>query len=357
MFSFRKELVDRLIEEKHEVLLCVESTEKIIKTYSNKVSKIIDVRLNLKDKGILSNLKLKKRYKQIIKNEKPDLIISYKIKPNIYCGLYSKNVPMIANITGLGNLFKKDNLASKIGVFLYKKSFKNVKYVFFQNADGLNFFKKHKIKVNNYRIVPGSGVNVERFVPLKLNDSTIVNFLFASRAIKEKGIDLMLDAIPRVIQQNTNVHFNFLSAEEDILRLDKAKEVFSKYKDYITLLDRTDNISEVYVANDFLVSPSFYREGISNVLIESLACGRPIITTKDNPGCMEVLEDGINGLGILSNDLETLVDAMVKASLMSKSKIAEMGNAGREFVVQNFDRNIVINNYMDVIGIIEKENI
>ncbi len=357
LFSFRKELLDKLIEENHEIVLCISLTQKILDVYRERVSKIINVPMNLKDKGIFSNLKLKKKYKQIIKNEKPDLIISYKIKPNIYCGFYAKKIPMIANITGLGNLFKKETFSSRIGILLYRAAFKNVDYIFFQNDDGLTFFKKHKIKINNYRIIPGSGVNTSLFVPTAIKNHKVTNFLFASRAIYEKGFDLLLDAIPLVIESNKNVHFNFLSAEEDVFANEKACVIFKKYSDYVTVLKRTNKMSDIYSDNDFLISPSFYREGISNVLLESLACGRPIITTCDNPGCKEVLEEGKNGFGVFSNDLDSLVKALIKASSLSKDEIEKMGNEGRKFVVANFDRVYVIRNYMEVIDIIKKDNL
>ena len=354
LFSFRKELLDKLIAEGHELILCIERTEKIDSEYGDKI-KIIDVPMRLKTKNILANLFLLRKYHRIIKEEKPDLIISYKIKPNLYCGLYAKKIPMIANITGLGNMFKNNGLLSKIGVMMYKASFKNVRYVFFQNEDGLRFFKEHKIPIHNYRIIPGSGVNIATFKPQPLKkDSDAIHFLFASRAIKEKGFELLLDAIPSVIESCNNAHFNFLVAEEDVFSLEKARNLFKQYSDYITIINRSDNMAEIYANNDFLVSPSFYREGISNVLIESLACGRPIITTKDNPGCMEVLQDGENGFGVISNDLPSLIGALIKAARLSKDEIERMGLAGRDFVCRQFDRKIVIDTYLEVIDEISK---
>lgn len=355
LFSFRKELLDKLVSEGHEVVLCIEKTNRIEQEYG-KLLKIIDVQMNLKAKSLFSNLKLKKQYKRIIKQEKPEIIISYKIKPNIYCGLYAKKVTMIANITGLGNMFKNNGLLSKLGVFLYRKSFKNVDYVFFQNSDGLSFFQKNKIKLNEYRIIPGSGVNTDKYIPMPIDKkSNMVSFLFASRALKEKGFDLLIDAIPIILSNNKNVHFNFLSAEEDVLANKKARAVFDEFSEYVTILDRSDDMCSVYSNNDFLVSPSFYREGISNVLLESLSCGRPIITTKDNPGCMEVLQDEINGYGVISNDLNSLVIALEKAINTPKKKIEEMGLNGREFVIDNFERKIVIKNYLDVIDEINRK--
>jgi len=257
---------------------------------------------------------------------------------------------MIANITGLGNMFKKQNLSSKIGVFLYKRAFKNIDFVFFQNQDGLAFFKKNNIPLQNYRIIPGSGVNIDTFISTELDENNKqINFLFASRAIREKGFNLLLKAIPFVVGKNKNLHFNFLSAEENILHDSEFQAISENFKEYITVLDRTNDMNSIYRQNDFLVAPSFYREGISNVLLESLACGRPIITTMDNPGCMEVLQNNVNGFGVMSNNLDSLVLTLLKASNLSKKEIKKMGDNGRKFVVEKFDRKIVIKNYLEVI--------
>lgn len=353
LFSFRKELLDKLISDGHEVVLCTKKTKRVIDEYENKI-KVIGVESKLKSKNIISNVKLLLRFKKIVKSERPDLIISYAIKPNIYLGLQAKNIPMIANITGLGNAFKKKGIISTISVLLYKISFKNVRYVFFQNQDGYNFFGEKNIKINNYKIIPGSGVNTSRYVPLHIkNDSGKIRFLFASRAIKEKGFELLMDAIPLVVKEQKNVVFNILSAEEDVYANKKALNVINNYGDYVKVLARSESMESVYNNNDFLVSPSYYREGISNILLESLACEKPIITTSDNPGCIEVLQDGINGYGVKSRDLNSLVDTLNKAAQTSQEDIDRMGKNGREFVKKNFERSIVIDEYLKTIEEIE----
>ena len=112
----------------------------------------------------------------------------------------------------------------------------------------------------------------------------------------------------------------------------------------------------LYCKNDFLIAPSFYKEGISNVLLESLACERPIITTKDNPGCMEVLEDGVNGFGVRSDNLDDLVKAILLASNTSKAKANLMGKEGRKYVASNFNRKDVVNAYLNVISSLFSHN-
>ena len=353
LFSFRKELLDVLISQGHEIHLALATGKRVFAEYGSKVAQIHDVAINLKDKGLVSNLKLRNRYKRLIRSVKPDLIISYTIKPNIYCAFYAKRIPMIANITGLGNIFKKKGLLSWIGIHLYRRSFKNVRYLFFQNQDGHRFFKEHGIPVQNYRIIPGSGVNTSRFSYRPVAVRKERRFLFASRAIKEKGFDLLISAIPSVLSRHPEARFSFLTAEEDVWANPEARVLFETYKDQVSVLPRSNDMAEVYWAHDFLVSPSFYREGISNVLLESLSCGRPIITTNDNPGCAEVLVEGKNGLGVRSENEGDLVEALCHACELSLSEIEEMGRFGRDYVMTNFERKKVIDIYLSTIAQIE----
>ena len=357
IFSFRKEVLDELISQHHEVIICTNVTEKITNEYKDKAKKIINVPQNLKDKNPFTNLKLLFKYRKVIKKEKPDLILSYKIKPNIYCGFFAKKCLMIANVTGLGKIFEKNGILSKIGLFLYRKSFKNVDFVFFQNDSGKSFFLNKRIPVKQCRVIPGSGVNADTFIPTNIEPADHnVNFLFASRAIKEKGYDLLLDAIPLVISKTTDVKFNFLCAEENIFKDKRLNSLKEKYPGNISLIDRSDDMRKVYCANNYLIAPSFYKEGISNVLLESLACERPIITTNDNPGCMEVLEDGINGFGVRSNNLDDLANAILKAVNTPKEKAVLMGKEGRKFVVSKFNRKDVVDAYVNVISALASRN-
>lgn len=350
LFSFRKELLDALLKEGYEIVLCINKTQRIVDEYGDSL-KIIDVKMNLKDKDVFSNLKVKRQYKQIIESEKPNLILSFGIKPNLYCGIHSKDVPIIANITGLGNIFSKRGVIYKIGLRLYKRAFKNIDHIFFQNENSKEFFFENNINVNKYDIIPGSGVNTERFALAKENElSNKTRFLFASRAMKEKGYDLLLQAIPLVLEKNNDVSFTILSLEEDVFSDKRATDLRNMFKGKIEILPKADDMSCVYGRYHFVVAPSYYREGISNVLLESLSCGRPIITTLDNPGCKEVLIDGINGFGVKSNDLDSLIEALLKASSLTNKQVYEMGYKGREFVKKNFDRSIVVNKYLETIS-------
>lgn len=355
LLSCRKELLDTLIERGHKIYLCLSSDDRVDDLYKNKVKEIIDVKVNLKNVRLFYNLRLLFTYKKIITRIKPELIISYSIKPNAYCGHYAKDIPMIANVTGLGKVFNKSGFLSKLCLWIYRKTFRNIQYVFFQNKESYDFLSAHKVRINNYKIIPGSGVNVDKFAYAPLTDDKHIKFLFASRAIREKGIDLIYKAIPIIVNEYPNARFSFLEAEDVLCKGKKEKEFFEQYHDYIKVLPRSNDMPSVYAKHDFLLSPSYYKEGISNVLLESLSVGRPILTTYDNPGCKEVLVDGENGYGMKSNDFDSLVLALRKACETPKEKIIEMGINGREFVDKHFNRNIVINEYLDAIDRIKGE--
>ncbi|MDD4000250.1 MAG: glycosyltransferase, partial [Bacilli bacterium] len=339
------------------IFLCIKKTERINNEYNSRVKEIVDVDLDLKSKSVFKNIRVKKIYKKTISRIKPDLIISYAIKPNIYCGLYAKLIPMIANITGLGTLFNKDGILKRIGIFLYKKSFKNVDYIFFQNESSYDVFARNKIRIKKYKIIPGSGVNTSRFLPKQLKrQDGIVNYLFASRAsIKEKGFGLLVQAMPSVIKENSNVHFNFLIDENEINKKSLEWKIINECKQFITILPRNNDMTSIYSQNDFLVSPSYYNEGISNVLLESLSCCRPIITTNDNAGCREVLLEGKNGFGIKSKDLNSLIETIIKSSKLTVDEVLKMGEFGRQFVIKKYERKIVINEYFQTINEIQKQ--
>ena len=85
--------------------------------------------------------------------------------------------------------------------------------------------------------------------------------------------------------------------------------------------------------------------------MESAAKGRVCIGS-DIPGTNDVIEDGVNGFLCKPQDVDDLVDKMTKFIELPYQKKAQMGKAGRAKVEKEFDRQIVVNKYMEEI---EKE--
>lgn len=350
VIDFRKELIFKL-SNLHEVILVTEKTQRIIDVFSECDIQIINVKCNLTDKSLFSNLNLLFLYKKIIKQTKPNCILTYTIKPNLYVSLIKKKTYQIANITGLGQSFEKRGFLNSLVVFLYKLSFKNVEHIMFQNENIVQTFKKNNIDVNGFDVIPGSGVNLEKFKYKERIDDSKISFLYASRFIKSKGINLLISAIPIIIKKFYNANFILIGDYKKYRN--ELEELKNKHPNNFFYYDRVDNLMNFYKDCDFLVSPSFYKEGISNVLLEALAVGRPIITTSDNSGCKELLIEGLTGYGVKSNDLKSLICALEKACMTSKENINKMGLFGRKFVEEHFDRNLVIKKYIDLIKDIE----
>ena len=348
ILNFRKELLDRLICDGHELILATNYSKKIESLYSNNVV-FFWTNCDLRNKSIINNLKLISSYKKIIKTSKPDLILSFTIKPNIYCSMFAKNIPIIANITGLGMSFSKKGLLSSLIKKLYRIGFKNTDYILFQNTSGYKEFVKNNIPIKKYQIIPGSGVNLDKFAfsELAISNKKRV-FLYASRFIKEKGIECLLNAVPAILENDLNAEFVFVGNGE-AKYVDCIKSLMKTWPQNVFLHLWTDDMYGFYKKATFVVAPSFYKEGISNVLLEALATGRPIITTNNNPGCMELLNEENNGYGVLSNDLNSLIVSLKRACSETNENITKMGINGRNFVENNYDRNITVNCYLSII--------
>lgn len=256
------------------------------------------------------------------------------------------NISFVANITGLGTAIENAGVKQKVLVRLYKQAFRKVQRVFFQNEENKQFFVKHNIAIDKHGMLPGSGVNLERFPVLDYpDDQDCVRFAFISRIMKEKGIEQYLEAAKRIKKKYPNAEFHICGFcekeyEGQLEELNKDGTVI--YHGMIR------NVSEFLKNIHCVVHPTYYPEGVSNVLLEACASGRPIITT-DRAGCREVVDDGVNGYMIPQKDSEKLTIAIDKFVNLSAKERKRMGAAGRKKVEQYFDRQIVVDAYMNEI--------
>ena len=355
LFNAREELLNVLLKNKYEISVIAPANDKTEKLVNMGI-KFIPIDMELRGTNPLKDYNLLKNYKIILKKEKPDLVLSYTIKPNVYAGYTCRKlkIPFIANVTGLGTSVEQPGLLQKITILLYKIGLKNAKCVFFQNQANLDFMLKHKIIKNNYKLIPGSGVNLKKFVYSEYPNDNIIKFLFVSRIIYEKGIEEYLSVAKFIKGKYPNTEFHILGKCDD----DKYLNLINKLEDKKIVIyhGRVNNIKDFYQMSHCTIHPSFYPEGMSNVLLESCATGRPIITT-NRPGCREVVNEGINGYLIECKDTEGLKKKIEKFINLSYEEKKKMGINGRKKVEKEFDRNIVINEYLQVIGDIYDEKI
>ena len=197
LYNFRKELLEKLLEKNYQIYISVPNGERI-EDFKNLGCEYIETSLERRSTNIIKDFKLMKFYNKLIKSIKPDVVLTYTIKPNIYGGIACKknNVPYIANITGLGTALENKGLMQKILIFLYKIAFKKVRCCFIQNEENLKFVKEHINTTDKYKLIPGSGVNLKKYTFLDYpNENENIKFLFMSRIMKEKGIEQYLSKI------------------------------------------------------------------------------------------------------------------------------------------------------------------
>lgn len=344
IYNFRLELVERLLADGHQVVVSSPYGERIedLKALGCEYHRIDIARHGMNP---LKELKLISEYKKLLDRVKPDIVFSYTIKPNIYGSIAcrSRKVPCVANITGLGTAVENGGLVQKITVLLYKYAFTKVQRVFFQNTENMQFFTDHKIALEKHALLPGSGVNLQRFEALEYPETDTVEFAFISRIMKEKGIDQYLEAAEYIRNKYPKTVFHVCGFCEDAYE-EKLKELTDK--GIINYHGMVRDIKGFLKRIHCTVHPTYYPEGLSNVLLESSACARPIITT-DRPGCREVIENGVNGYVVKQQNSQDLIEKIEKFLNLNAQERKAMGLAGRAKVEKEFDRQIVVEKYID----------
>ena len=346
IYNFRLELVERLLSDGHNVIISAPYGERI-NTLVSMGCEYHDIKISRHGTNPIQDIKLINDYRKLIREVKPDIVFSYTIKPNIYGGMACKkyNVPYVVNITGLGTAVENNGVIQKITLMLYRFAFSKVRTVYFQNEENMEFFAKHKLALGKYVLLPGSGVNLIRFPYIQYPKDNIVRFAFVSRIMKEKGIDQFLDAAEYIKHKYTNTEFHvcgFCEAEYN--------GKLSEFNDngIVIYHGMVNNVSEFMADMSCIVHPSYYPEGMSNVLLEACATGRPIITT-DRSGCREVIEDGVNGYMISQKNSNALIEAIEKFLVLTVEEREQMGCAGRLKVEREFDRQIIVEKYIEEI--------
>jgi galacturonosyltransferase len=349
IYNFRRELVERLLTDGYEVYISSPYGERIDELI-DMGCKYIEVSISRHGINIIQELKLLSYYKKIIKEVNPNIVLSYTIKPNIYGGMACKSlkVPYIANITGLGTAVEKNGLMQKITIVLYKIAFKKINCVFFQNTENRQFFIDNNIAVDKHRLIPGSGVNLEQFSVLDYPSEETTEFVFISRIMKEKGIDQYLEAAEYIRSKYPKTRFHVCGFCEETYE-DKL-ENFQK-KGVVTYHGMLRDVREILKKTHCTIHPTYYPEGMSNVLLESAACGRPIITT-NRSGCREIVDDGINGYVVEQKNSQDLIEKIEKFLRMNYKDKKQMGLISRKKIEKEFDREIVVEAYLDEIEIV-----
>ena len=337
LYRFRKELIQKLLEDSEVVISTpfVGHETDLKELGANCIKTEVDRR----SINPFTDLKLLHTYKTILKQEKPDLVITYSIKPNIYAGYLcgKMKIPFCANVQGLGTAFQKA-LLSKLVTVMYRTAFRKVETVFFENQENAQAFVRRRILPAKKEVVlSGAGINLEEYRYRQYPDNEIVHFLYVGRIMKEKGMDELFGAVEQLRKDGCEFVLDLVGFFED----EYKKQVGQLQNEgVVRFYGFQENPKPYYAQTDCVVLPS-YHEGMSNVLLEAAASGRAIITT-DIPGCREAVDNGKSGMLCKVKSTDSLYKAMKRFTKLSREKRELMGKAGREKMEREFDKKKVV---------------
>lgn len=350
LYLFRKELLKKIVSDNNELFVSFpdgewrESIERLGCTY-------IKTDVDRRGMNPIKDFVLCLNYLSIIRKIKPDVVLLYTVKPNVYGGMACRvlRVPYISTVTGLGTSIENPGLLQKLVIVLYRAGLKKATAVMFQNVANEKIFSKLHIG-NNHHIVPGSGVNLLEhcFEEYPLENST-VRFTFVGRIMKDKGISELLEAAKEIKKDYPAIQFDLIGGFDESYQAFVEQAVKDGYVNYLGI---KQNIHPYYKDSWAIIMPS-YHEGICNVCLEGASTGRPILAS-NVPGCIETFDEGITGFGFQSKDSKDLVRAIRQFISLPYKKKAAMGLAARQKMEKYFDKNIVIREYMNEILSIEK---
>ncbi len=345
LYDFRNEFVQALLCGNQVYISMPDDVKE--KELVQEGCQIIKTDINRRGINPLEDLKLYRTYSRMMKELKPDLVVTYTIKPNIYGGFAAarRKIPYIATITGLGGAFDRSGILLQLIVSMYKAGLKKAACVFFQNEENRGIFQRLGITAKKTRMVMGSGVNLERHRYEEYPAVEETHFLFVGRVMKERGILEYIEAAKALHSQR--VFFDIMGyCDED-------------YQDMLDYLEQEGIVHQIgfhtevhpYLTAASAIVVASFHEGMSNALIEGAATGRPVIASNIS-GCLEAFEEGTTGFGFTPGHADELIHAMKKFLALSYEERAKMGRLAREKMEREFDRKLVTGEYMDEVSLI-----
>ena len=352
LHNFRLGLINFLLSRQYEV-----STLAPEDKYSDNLRKLgcHHIHLEMDNKGLnpISDLLMKKRLSGLYREVNPDLILHYSIKPVLYGSIAAEKlgIPFTNNITGLGTAFIKNNWITWLVKRLYRLSQKKADHVFFQNPEDRELFSKEKLIPENVsqKVIPGTGIDTNRFSLRPYPKSNPIIFLLIARLIWDKGVGEFVEAARKIRSEFIDVRFQLLGFLDVNNRTAISRQQVQQWEaeSVIEYLGRTEDVRRHIEKAHCVVLPS-YREGLPRSLLEAASMGRPIIATNVT-GCREVVKHGVNGYLCKTKDASDLAEKMKDMIKLSISQRREMGLKGREKMEQNFDEKIIVQKIMNCI--------
>ena len=363
IWNFRRGLVLALQAAGHEVLAIAPPDDYSGRLETELGCRYVPILMANKGTNPVKDAQLTRSFLVIYKREQPDVVLHFTIKPNIYGTLAARlaGIPSINNVSGLGTVFLIENLVSKVARGLYRLAFRFPHKVFFQNNDDRELFIRYNlIKPDRTGLVPGSGVDLQRFqlqAPVEKPAGEPFTFLMVARVLYEKGIVEYFEAARQVRAAlgAANVRLQLLGSLDEAGGVGVPRATFEGWltAGAIEYLGTSDHVATHLHRADCIVLPS-YREGTPKTLLEAAACGKPLVTT-DVPGCRETVQPGYNGYLCQVRSADDLAAQLLAVARLPPARLAAMGAASRQLAETKFDEKLVLREYLTaVVEAVEK---
>ncbi|WP_306120783.1 MULTISPECIES: glycosyltransferase family 4 protein [unclassified Roseitalea] len=352
-YNFRRALIADLIADGHQVTVLAPFDDTAERLGAMGCD-VVPLTMDLKGVAPHRDLALMRRYVDHFRRLRPDAILSYTIKNNVYGGLAARRltIPALPNVTGLGTAFLSGPALRRIAETLHRTAFYRAPTVFFQNGDDRDLFVERRlVREDQVRLVPGSGIDLDHFAPPERQEaSTALTFLLIGRLLRDKGVVEFVEAARRVRTSHPEARFQILGqlGAENRSAIDPETVQAWQEEGVIEHLGATDDVRPFIADADCVVLPS-YREGTPRTLLEASAMARPVIAT-DVPGCRQVVDDRATGLLCRVRDADDLAEKMLAMIALGPDRRRAMGQAGRVRMEREFDQRIVVEAYRDALA-------
>lgn len=347
--NFRMELLESLIAEKHEVYLSLPEDPRNA-VYEEMGCEVVTAPVTRHGTNPLKELRLLRSYKKQMRKVQPDCVLTFTVKPNIYGSIAaaSMKIPFINNVTGMGSVMQNESLMKKFMLRLQKFGFRKSSCVFFQNNGNLEYYRSRGIVGGQARLLPGSGVNLDLHSFSEYpSEEPWIDFITVSRLRQDKGFDELFSAMDSLLPLHNNIRFHIVGWIEE----ERYREILTRYEGDKRVIyhgeKKQSEVHEIIRQCHCLIHPS-YHEGMANVLMEAAAAGRPALVSNIY-GCREGIDEGISGYTFEVRNGQAIAAAVEKYLTGSQERHSAMGKAARAKMEREFDRQLVIEKYLEQI--------
>ncbi|ODP33352.1 glycosyltransferase family 4 protein [Pandoraea sp. ISTKB] len=364
IYNFRRGPIAAMLAAGHPVHVAAPDDEFALKL-AQMGCVVHRVPMSAKGQNPLQDLGLMWRLYRLYRQVRPAVIFHYTIKPNIYGAIAARfaRIPAVSMTTGLGYVFIRESLTTRLARQLYRVAFRHTLENWFLNVeDHRAFVDGGLVALAKTRLLPGEGVDLTHFARAPWPSSAAASetppdappspmrFLLIARLLRDKGVMEYVEAARTLRAEMPHLTFQILGAAdvENPTAISRAEVDAWQREGVIEYLGTTGDVRP-FIANAHCVVLPSYREGLSRTLLEAAAMGRPLVAT-DVPGCRDVIDDGVTGHLVPARDASALTACLRRTALTPSTSLKQMGDAGRAKVAREFDEHVVIAEYFRILG-------